>query len=110
MGSFHYSPPIHQQLGRRRSEGADRAVSTFTVDPGARVLWCLRRRASDVRCVVYVAPAAAEVQILQERDLVLKELFPSEAAAVSWADEYRGRLKQQGWHDSPEERSPWSAA
>ena len=63
-----------------------------------------------MRCVVYVAPAAAEVQILQERDLVLKELFPSEAAAVSWADEYRGRLKQQGWHDSPADCSPSSAA
>ena len=60
--------------------------------------------------MVYVAPAAVEVQILQERDLVLKELFPNEAAAVGWADEYRSRLKQQGWHDSPEERSPWSAA
>jgi hypothetical protein len=85
-------------------------VTIFTVDPGARVLWCLRRRAADVRCVLFVGPTAVEVQVLQERDLVLKELFPTESAAVGWADEYRARLKQQGWDDSPERRSPWSAA
>jgi len=85
-------------------------VTTFTVDPGARVLWCLRRRASDVRCVAFVGPAVVEVHVLQERDLVLKELFPTESAALEWADEYRGRLKQQGWHDSPDQRSPSSAA
>jgi hypothetical protein len=85
-------------------------VTTFTVDPGARVLWCLRRRASDVRCVVFVGPGTVEVRVLQERDLVLKELFPTELAAVGWADEYRDRLKRQGWHDSPDHRSPSSAA
>jgi hypothetical protein len=85
-------------------------VTTFTVDPGARILWCLRRRASDVRCVVFVGPSVVEVQVLQERDLVLKELFPTESAAEAWAGEYRARLKQQGWRDSPDQRSPSSAA
>ena len=85
-------------------------MTTFTVDPGARVLWCLRRRASDVRCVAFGGPAVVEVHVLQERDLVLKELFPTESAALEWADEYRERLKQQGWHDSPDQRSPSSAA
>jgi hypothetical protein len=60
--------------------------------------------------VVFLGPGAVEVQVLQERDLVLKEVFPTESAAVGWADEYCARLKQQGWHDSPEQRSPWSAA
>ena len=85
-------------------------MTTYTIDPGARVLWCLRRRASDVRCVAFVGPHVVEVQVLQERDLVLKELFPSETAAMGWADEYRDRLKQHGWHDSPDQRSPSSAA
>jgi len=85
-------------------------LTTFTVDPGARILWCLRRRAADVRCVVFVSPAAVEVQILQERDLVLKEMFPTESAAMSWASEYRDRLEQQGWRLSPEDCSPSSAA
>ena len=85
-------------------------MNTFTVDPGARVVWCLRRRASDVRCVVFVGASFVEVQVLQERDLVLKEVFPNEPAAMTWADEYRGRLKKQGWNDSPGEHSPSSAA
>ena len=85
-------------------------MTTFTVDPGAHVLWCLRRRASDVRCVAFVGPTVVEVHVLQERDLVLKELFPTESAALGWADEYRERLKLQGWRDSPDQRSPSSAA
>jgi hypothetical protein len=60
--------------------------------------------------VVFVGPGMVEVRVLQERDLVLKELFVTESAAVDWADEYRDRLKQQGWNDSPDRRSPSSAA
>ena len=85
-------------------------MSTFTVDPGARLLWCVRRRACDVRCVVFVGSSSTEVQVLQERDLVLKEVFLSEADAVRWSDEYHTRLTQQGWRDSPEDCSPSSAA
>jgi hypothetical protein len=85
-------------------------VSAFTADPGARVLWCLRRRTSDVRCVLYDASRPVEVRILQDRDLVLKEVFAEEAAAMEWAREYGTRLRQQGWRDSPEDCSPSSAA
>lgn len=85
-------------------------MSTFTVDSGGRVLWCLRRRVSDIRCVVFVVAAGAEVHVLQERDLVLKERFPTESAAVLWAAAYRARLEQRGWRDSPEDCSPSSAA
>ena len=55
-------------------------MSTFDVEPGARVLWCLRRRASDVRCVLYATGVPVEVHIVQDRDLVLKEIFPAEAS------------------------------
>jgi hypothetical protein len=82
----------------------------FTVDPDGRVLWCLRRRVSDIRCVVYVVAGGAEVHVLQERDLVIKEGFATEAAAVLWADTYRTRLEQRGWRDSPQDCSPPSAA
>ena len=85
-------------------------MHTFTVDPGGRILWCLRRRVSDVRCVLYVGSAAADVQILQERDPVLTERFPNEASALRWAEEYRDRLLQQGWRRSPQDCSPSSAA
>lgn len=85
-------------------------MTTFAVDPGGRVLWCLRRRLSDVRCVIYAGAVGAEVHVLQERDLVLKEQFATEAIAVLWASEYRARLEQQGWRDSPADCSPSSAA
>ena len=71
------------------------------VQPGARVLWCLRRRLSDVRCVLYAEGMPIEVQILQDRDVVLTELFPEEHLALRWADAYADRLKQHGWQDTP---------
>ena len=70
------------------------------VQPGARVLWCLRRRLSDVRCVMYAEGLPIEVQVLQDRDVVLTEVFPEESLALRWAQVYGDRLKQQGWHDS----------
>jgi hypothetical protein len=85
-------------------------VSSFAVEPGARVLWCLRRRASDVRCVLYATGVPVEVHIVQDRDLVLKEIFPAESFATAWADEYNQRLQQHGWRPRPEDCSPSSAA
>ena len=41
-------------------------MSTFTVQPGARVLWCLRRRKTDVRCVIYPLHMPIEVRVVQE--------------------------------------------
>ena len=70
------------------------------VQPGARVLWCLRRRLSDVRCVLYSDGLPIEVQVLQDRDLVLTEMFPEERLALRWAHAYGERLKQQGWQEA----------
>jgi hypothetical protein len=77
-------------------------LTTYAVEPGARLLWCLRRRKSDVRCVLYAKALPVEVQILQDRDVVLTELFPEEWLAENWARVYANRLKEQGWQDSPE--------
>ena len=90
--------------------GASSLVTTYTIDPGARVLWCLRRRKTDVRCVLYAAERPCEVVVLQERDVVLREQFAEESGALTWAREYADRLKQHGWQDSPEQSSPSSAA
>lgn len=76
-------------------------MSTYTVQPGARVLWCLRRRKSDVRCVIFPQTTPVEVQVLQDRDLVITELFQEEWIAMNWARVYAERLRQQGWNDSP---------
>lgn len=75
-------------------------MSNYTVQPGARVLWCLRRRKSDVRCVMYPAALPVEVQVLQDRDVVLTELFQEEWLAENWARAYGERLRQRGWQDS----------
>ena len=88
----------------------EEGVTTFDVEPGARVLWCLRRRASDVRCVLYAAAVPIEVHIVQDRDLVLKERFPTEALAIEWAGAYSQRLQEHGWRPRPEDCSPSSAA
>ena len=76
-------------------------MNAYSVQPGARVLWCLRRRATDVRCVLLSTAAPVEVQVVQDRDVVLTELFQDEWLAESWARAYSDRLRQQGWNDSP---------
>ena len=76
-------------------------MSNYTAQPGARMLWCLRRRTSDVRCILYATGMPVEVQVLQDRDVVLTELFPEEWLALNWARAYGDRLKQQGWQESP---------
>lgn len=74
-------------------------MSSYTVQPDARVLWCLRRRVSDIRCVLYPNATPVEIRILQDRDVVLKEMFPEEWLAINWARAYEKRLKEQGWQD-----------
>jgi len=66
------------------------------------MLWSLRRRTTDVRCILYAADKPVEVQVVQDRDVVLTELFQEEWLALGWARAYGERLKQQGWCDSPE--------
>ena len=85
-------------------------MGKYTVDPGARLLWCLRRRTSDVRCVIFSDLAPIQVHVLQDRDLVIKELFTDEWGALGWATAYADRLKQQGWRENPEDYTPSSAA
>jgi hypothetical protein len=81
-------------------------VGTFTALPGARVLWSLRRRTTDVRCVLYGDLMPVEVHVIQEADVVLTELFQDEWLAQNWARAYSERLRQQGWQDSPEWTQP----
>jgi hypothetical protein len=78
-------------------------VSTYTVQPGARVIWCLRRRTTDVRCVIYPQLMPVEIQVLHDRDIVVNEMFQEEWMALNWAQAYAERLRAQGWHDSPVE-------
>lgn len=85
-------------------------MSAFADHPGTQVLWCLRRKRSDVRCVLYLESDPVEVQVFQDADVVLKEQFAARWMALNWAHEYRERLKEHGWQDGPENCSPSSAA
>lgn len=76
-------------------------MSTYSIESDGRLLWCLRRRASDIRCVLYVHVVPVEIHVFQDRDIVLRELFPEEWLAINWARAYGDRLKQQGWHEVP---------
>jgi len=106
-----YSPanPSVTKWQARNERGAS-SVSTFTAGPGGRVLWCLRRKRSDVRCVLFAGTSPIEIHVLQDTDVVLRETFFEEPAALSWAWAYAARLRNQGWRDSPEDCSPSSAA
>lgn len=74
-------------------------MGSYAVQPGARVVWCLRRRAADVRCVVLGDAMPIEVAIVHDGDLVLTEIFQEEWMALHWARAYGERLRAQGWHD-----------
>ena len=76
-------------------------MSSFAVQPGARVVWCLRRRIVDVRCLV-LGRMPVEVQIVHDRDVVVSEFFEEEWMAMKWARAYADGLRAQGWHDVSE--------
>ena len=77
-------------------------VSSDAVQPGARVVWCLKRRTTDVRCVVLAEGMPVEVRVIHDRDVVVTEIFQEEWMALKWARAYRERLRAQGWDDVPE--------
>jgi len=79
-----------------------RPLANFAVQPGARVVWCLKRRATDVRCVVFAEDVPVEVRVVHGSDVVLTEIFQEEWMALKWARAYRDRLRAQGWDDVPE--------
>ena|SRR5689334_19323133 len=97
---FRYIPFFPDYCVARKGHAAN-IVTTYTVQPGARMLWCLRRRSTDVRCILYPNEMPVEVHVLQDRDVVLTGLFQEEWLALNWARAYCERLKLQGWNDSP---------
>ena len=76
-------------------------MADYAVQPGARVVWCLKRRATDVRCVVLSQGVPVEVHVVHGRDIIVSEMFQEEWMALKWARAYRERLHAQGWQDVP---------
>ena len=77
-------------------------MANNSVQPGARVIWCMKRRTTDVRCVVLSHSMPVEVQVVHDRDVVLTEMFQEEWMAMNWARAYKERLRAQGWNDVAE--------
>ncbi|HYT73426.1 MAG TPA: hypothetical protein VEL79_01650 [Vicinamibacterales bacterium] len=77
-------------------------MADYAVQPGARVLWCLKRRSTEVRCVMLAQDVPVEVQVVHGPDVVVTELFQEDWMAENWARAYRERLRTQGWQDVPE--------
>ena len=75
-------------------------MSPSNLPPNERVLWCLRRRRTDVTCVLR-GSIPVEVQVVHDREVVVAELFEEERFALGWARSYEQRLREQGWADSP---------
>jgi len=76
-------------------------MAQYAVQPGARVVWRLRRRKTDVRCVVLADVVPVEVHVVHGGDVVVTELFQEEWMALHWARAYGARLRAQGWGDVP---------
>jgi hypothetical protein len=74
----------------------------YAVQPGARVVWCLKRRSTDVRCVLMSQGTPVEAHVVHGADIVVSEVFQEEWMAIEWARAYRERLRAQGWDDVPE--------
>jgi hypothetical protein len=51
---------------------------------------------------LYAGTVPVEVRVMQDRDIVLTEIFPEEEIAENWARVYAAHLKEQGWFDSPD--------
>ena len=81
-------------------------MANYAVQPGARVVWCVKRRATDVRCVVMSHGMPVEVHVVHGPEIVVKELFQEEWMAWKWARAYHDRLRAQGWEDVPEGTAP----
>jgi len=74
-------------------------MANYAVQPGARVVWCLRRRTTDVQCVVLSAGMPVEVHVVHGGEVVVIEMFQEEWMAMNWARAYKDRLRAQGWSD-----------
>jgi hypothetical protein len=77
-------------------------VSNYAVQPGARVVWCMKRRTTAVRCVLVPGAMPVEVQVIHGHDVVVTEMFQEEWMAMNWARAYQERLRIQGWNDVPD--------
>jgi hypothetical protein len=59
----------------------------------------MKRRTTDVRCVLLSGGMPVEVQVVHGEDIIVTEMFQEEWMAMNWAHAYQERLRAQGWND-----------
>lgn len=63
------------------------------------LLWSLRARRSVAKCVLAATASTAELLILQDGDVTIRERFPDEEIARLRARALRDGLVQRGWRE-----------
>ena len=66
-------------------------------EPKEALLWSLRAKRSTAKCVLSTTPHAAELLILQDEEVAIRERFPDEDIARVRARALREGLLQRGW-------------
>ena len=66
---------------------------------GTTILWRLRAKRSVAKCVLSVHPAVAELLILQDEELAIREPFPDQDTACLRAQALHDALVERGWRD-----------
>jgi hypothetical protein len=67
------------------------------------VLWRMRARQSAAICLVRPLDSGALLMLLQDDEVVIREMFADAMLAEMRATALRSRLEERGWHALPEE-------
>jgi hypothetical protein len=70
-------------------------------------LWTMRRLDYHARCALIAWPSDWELRIVVEGETLLSERCPRGAEAFRLAEQWRGRMVQQGWRQvTPQHVTP----
>lgn len=69
-------------------------------DQRETLLWSLRAKRSVAKCVLCTSATRAELLILQDDDVTIRERFPDEDGAIRRARALREGLVGRGWRDA----------
>ena len=71
----------------------------------ATVLWRLRNEGAETRCLLVSCCSGAELQLVEDETLILRELYPDRSSLHERARELRRDLETRGWEGA---EVPWT--